>query len=128
MFTNKQNKPVSSDKMETIIGAGTSIEGNLTASGTIRVDGRVNGEIHTEGDVIIGETGQVTGIVKGRNITIAGRLDGNADAEGVLHLVASSSINGDIVVGSLKVEEGAKYKGNCQMKHERIGQEAELQS
>lgn len=118
MFTNKQPKPLSTDKIETIIGTGTSVHGNLAATGTIRVDGRVNGEIHAEGDIIIGESGQVTGVVKGRNITIAGRLDGNADAEGLLHLASTAVVKGDIVVDSFTVEEGAKYKGSCQMKYD----------
>lgn len=118
MFSKKQPASIPPDKIETIIGSGTSFKGNLTVTGTIRIDGKVNGEINADGDVIIGESGQVTGNVKGRNITIAGRLDGNADTEGLLHLTSTAIVRGDIHVESFTVEEGAKYKGNCQMKHD----------
>lgn len=125
MFRNKQTKSISTEKVETIIGSGTTLQGNIIASGTIRVDGRVNGEIQTESDVVVGETGHVHGIVKGRNITVAGLLDGNASAEGILHIVATGRVNGDIVVDSFIVEDGAKYKGNCQMKADVVVKEAE---
>ncbi len=123
MFNHKQTKAPSTDKIETIIGTGTSVHGNLNANGTIRVDGQINGEIHAEGDIIIGATGHVTGIVRGRNITIAGRLDGNADAEGLLHLASTAVVKGDIVVDTFTVEEGAKYKGSCQMKYDNDSKE-----
>jgi cytoskeletal protein CcmA (bactofilin family) len=117
MFSMKQQtKTVAAEKVDTIIGAGTTVQGNVAAAGTIRIDGRVNGEVVTESDIIIGETGQIHGIVKGRNITIAGLLEGNANADGTLHIVATGRVNGDILVESLIVEDGAKYKGNCQMK------------
>lgn len=125
MFSSKQAKPVSVDKVETIIGAGTTLHGNVVATGTIRVDGRLTGEVVTEGDLIIGQTGQVWGTVRGRNITIAGRLEGSADAEGLLHLAATAVVKGDIIVQSFTVEEGAKYKGSCQMKTDVIELELE---
>jgi cytoskeletal protein CcmA (bactofilin family) len=123
MFANKNAKPVSVDKVETIIGTGTAVHGNIVASGTVRVDGQVHGEIQTEGDIIVGESGQVNGIVKGRNVTIAGLLEGNVDASGRLHIVSTGRVNGDIVVESLMVEDGAKYKGNCKMKTDVKGAE-----
>ncbi|WP_134683342.1 bactofilin family protein [Brevibacillus migulae] len=116
--SSKQAKPTITDKIETIIGAGTAVKGTLTVSGTIRVDGMVNGEIFADGDVIIGETGHVIGIVKGRNITVAGRLEGNADAAGLLQLTSTAAVRGDMVVDSFTVEEGAKYKGSFQMKQD----------
>ena len=118
MFTNKQAKPTISDKIETIIGAGTAVKGILTVTGTIRVDGKVDGEIYADGDVIIGDTGHVIGIVRGRNITVAGRLEGNADAGGLLHLTSTAAVRGDMIVDSFTVEEGAKYKGSFQMKQD----------
>jgi cytoskeletal protein CcmA (bactofilin family) len=123
MFASKNTKPAFSEKVETIIGAGTAVQGNIVASGTVRVDGRINGEIQTEGDIIVGESGQVNGILKGRDITVAGLLEGNVDASGRLHIVATGRVNGDIVVESLMVEDGAKYKGNCKMKTDVKGVE-----
>jgi cytoskeletal protein CcmA (bactofilin family) len=123
MFTSKNAKTASSEKVETIVGPGTAVQGNILATGTVRVDGRVIGEIQTEGDIIVGEKGQVNGIVKGRDITIAGSLEGNVDASGRLHIVSTGKVNGDIVVESLMVEDGAKYKGNCKMKTDVKGAE-----
>ncbi|UFJ41487.1 polymer-forming cytoskeletal protein [Brevibacillus humidisoli] len=117
MFKDKSAKPFT-EKVDTIIGSGTAFEGNIIASGTVRVDGRLNGEIQTENDVIIGESGQVTGLIKGKNINVAGLVQGNIEAEGQLQIVSSGKVIGDIHVESLQIDDGAKYTGNCRMKTE----------
>jgi cytoskeletal protein CcmA (bactofilin family) len=113
MFGKKQ--AINADKMDTLIGKETSIAGKITANGTLRIDGRVDGEIISQGDVIIGEGAKVQAGIQARNILLAGELKGNVTASGRVELAASSKLEGDIQVNSLLVEEGAQFLGSCTM-------------
>ena len=104
------------DKVSTIIGVGTEIKGNLKATGGIRIDGRVDGEVHHDGDLVVGEEGVVEAVIKTRNMTVAGEVRGNIEASGRVELVATGKLQGDIVVNALIINEGAVFDGHCQMR------------
>jgi len=116
MFKKDIASPGEPDKVSTIIGVGTEIKGSLKATGGIRIDGRVDGEIHHEGDLVIGEEGVVEAVVKTRNVTIAGELRGNVEASGRVEIVGTGKLLGDIVVNALIINEGAVFEGHCQMR------------
>src|SRR5690625_2450568 len=63
---------------ETFVGKGTRIEGTVVAEGTLRIEGEVVGEVRSEGDVFIAETGDVKASVQAQNLTVSGRLTGTA--------------------------------------------------
>lgn len=120
MFGSKRTPGLSGltdQAMETIIGKDTQVKGNVSANGTIRIDGQVEGEVSTKGDIIIGETGEVKAQIKARSATIAGTLHGNADVIDKLELAATGKIYGDIKTGVLIIGEGAIFKGACEMRH-----------
>lgn len=102
-------------KIDTIIGSLTSIEGNLNASGTIRIDGRYNGDVITEIDVIVGETGVIKGNITAINITISGVVVGNMKCSGLLEILPTGQLVGDIEAKNISINTGAIFKGNCIM-------------
>lgn len=106
----------SDEKVETQVGASTSIKGTLRAEGTIRVDGMVEGEIQTAGNVIIGRGGKVMASVTAANVMVAGQVKGNINATHRLEIVASGKVWGDITVASLLIEEGGIFRGQSVMK------------
>lgn len=116
MFSSKKetNVPVY-DKVDTLIGKTANFKGNLHAAGTVRVEGCLEGELKIDGDVVIGESGKVIGNVIASNAHIGGKIEGNICIKGQVHLTPSSSINGDIEVGNLIVDEGAVFTGKCIM-------------
>lgn len=101
-------------RIDTIIGKDTIFVGNIESAGTIRVDGKIEGHIITEGDLIIGENGMIQGKINAKNVTVAGQLVGEIEARGKLELVPSASVQGDAQVMFLVIEEGAYFQGNCQ--------------
>ncbi|MFC4768137.1 bactofilin family protein [Effusibacillus consociatus] len=111
----KKEAPLNSGKVDTLIGAGTTIEGKVQASGILRVEGRIGGEVISEGDVIVGEKGEIRANIKARHVTIAGKVAGNITASGRMHLVSSGSLEGDIDAATIAIEEGAHFKGACRM-------------
>ncbi len=108
----KQNKPAA--KIETIIGHGTELEGNIQTSESIRIDGKIKGNIHAQG-VVVGEYGVVLGDVTGRTVTIAGKVKGNISANELLELLPKGQIIGDLRTTKLVISDGANFEGNCQM-------------
>lgn len=99
----------------TVIGEGTLINGNLTASGGLRVDGQVMGDIDIRADdeavLAIGEEGKIQGNIRGNRIIIGGTVLGNIEARDWVELRAGSHVSGDIHYKTLSIEPGAKVAG-----------------
>lgn len=106
---------VSSDKVDTIIGKNTVLTGTIKAVGIFRVDGSIEGDIESKGDVVIGESGKVTGNVIAKQIVIAGEIRGNVKADDILEILSEGKLFGDISVGKLIINDGANFEGKCQM-------------
>lgn len=100
---------------DTFIGSGSAFEGRLASSGSIRIEGRVSGSVHSKGDVSIGEKGIVEADIKARNIVIAGSVSGNVHATEKLTIKPNGRLNGDILTALLEINEGARYEGNSRM-------------
>jgi cytoskeletal protein CcmA (bactofilin family) len=109
------------DKMQTndgnlsLIGAGTTIEGKVKADGSMRVDGKVIGDVTTKSNVTIGATGMVEGTVTATNVALAGRVQGTVVASDKLVLENKSVMRGDIRAAKLVVDEGAVFDGQVAM-------------
>ncbi|PKM87370.1 MAG: cell shape determination protein CcmA [Firmicutes bacterium HGW-Firmicutes-12] len=116
MFGKKSNaEPVNFEKIDTLIGKETVFQGNISAIGTIRIDGEYKGDLKAKGDLVVGDTGKLECTVEARNILVAGFVKGNIQATGRVELASSAKLYGDIKVKNLIIEEGALFKGNCQM-------------
>ncbi|MTI79851.1 MAG: polymer-forming cytoskeletal protein [Firmicutes bacterium] len=111
---NKKDEP-NYGKVDTIIGDGTHFNGELKVEGTLRIDGKVDGNVDINGDVVIGKTGQVKADIKGNNVSVAGDVQGNITLKGKLELHSTAKIYGDIEVAKLIVNEGAVFKGQSKM-------------
>ncbi|REK56532.1 MAG: cell shape determination protein CcmA [Thermobacillus sp.] len=100
---------------DTYIGPGSAFEGRLESDGSIRIEGRVTGSVHSKGDVSIGETGVVEADITARNIVIAGTVTGNVQATEKLTIKPKGTLTGDILTALLEINEGARYEGNSRM-------------
>lgn len=112
---NRKENRTNGALTETYIGPGTRVEGTLILSGALRIDGEIVGEIRAEGDVVIGETGDVQANVNANNLIVGGRLTGTALVGERLELLATGKIFGDASMQTLIVEQGGKLEGNCHM-------------
>ena len=72
--TNSALPKVAVDNFEAYIGKSTQITGNITAQGSIRIDGTFSGIVFSESDVVVGETGNIKANIFGANVTVAGKL------------------------------------------------------
>jgi cytoskeletal protein CcmA (bactofilin family) len=115
----------SSAKLETVIGADSTITGELEIQGTVRVDGSVEGDIRADW-VIIGETGRIRGNVQARMMVVGGRIDGNIDASEIVELKDKAQIFGEICTAKLTVTEGALFDGQSSMKRKKETSEGQV--
>ncbi len=100
-----------SSQVTTVVGKDARFEGTLSTDGCIRVEGKVVGKIESQGDVIICESAQVQASIHGRNVTLAGRVEGNIHALKKLEMAKSATLLGDAEYGHLVVALGAHFKG-----------------
>lgn len=118
MFNN-QRKLQDSPRIDTIIGPSSNIEGKISATGTVRIDGKYTGDIFTDEDVIVGENGVINGNINARNVSISGKVDGNVLCKGLLEILPSGHLDGDIEVKKISISDGAVFKGKCSMNLEK---------
>jgi cytoskeletal protein CcmA (bactofilin family) len=117
MFEKFSNKSMSanSEKFDTIIGRTTTIQGTLVLLDSVRIDGRVVGNVESAPDckiaVAIGPTGEVTGDIKAHRVMVAGKVFGHIHAADRVEFQKDSLVQGDVSYGSIAVEHGAKLSG-----------------
>lgn len=111
---------------QTIIGKETDIEGNINSNGVVKIEGNFKGEIFTSNDLIIEETGVVTGNVKAAKVIISGTMEGNVVSFELLQIEPTGKLIGDIEVKSISISEGAIFKGRSIMMNE-VYKEADIE-
>jgi cytoskeletal protein CcmA (bactofilin family) len=99
----------------TIISNGVKIEGKVTSTGSIRVDGTLQGDLNTRGNVSVGEQGKIKGEIIANIVTIGGNVVGTVNAKDKLVLEAKCVLKGDIITKVLVIEAGAKFDGKSNM-------------
>ena len=99
----------------TFLGKGVDFKGVLDFDGTVRVDGRVDGEIHTTGTLIVGEHAVIKGIVSAAIVMNSGRINGTVTATEQVQILKPGVLIGDIRTPAISIESGAHFHGTCDM-------------
>lgn len=97
------------------LGKGVEFKGNITYSGTVRIDGQLDGEIHTEGILVVGEDAVITAKVSAGTIISKGKITGDIIAREKVRLLSSAVFNGSVKTPTLSMEEGVLFNGSCEM-------------
>lgn len=103
------------DKLESLIGGSTSVEGEIKMSGTLRVDGKVSGNIQTDW-LIVGEKASIKGDVAAGGIIVGGLVEGNLRAKELIEVKHKGRVLGDISTKRLAVAEGGSIEGMVSMR------------
>jgi cytoskeletal protein CcmA (bactofilin family) len=98
-----------------LIGSGTVIKGDIRANGDIRIDGILIGSVQARGKVVIGNTGSVEGEIHCQSADISGSVKADVSVTELLMMKATAKIIGDLNIGKLAIEPGAKFSGTCNM-------------
>jgi cytoskeletal protein CcmA (bactofilin family) len=107
------SKPKNS--IECLIGAGTTIEGNITFAGGLRVDGRVRGDVISAdgkpGTLVLSEQAQIEGEIRVSHVVINGTVIGPVHATEYVELQAKANVTGDVYYKTLEIQLGAVVQG-----------------
>ena len=109
----------------TYIGANITLDGTITGTEAVLVEGTVRGKIDMSGDLRVGTKARVEATVHAKNVTVEGRLTGDISADDRVELVASATVDGNIKAPKIIVAEGAKFRGNVDMGSARPREGAE---
>ena len=99
--------------INTIIGKGSSITGNLRINGFVRLDGDINGNLETDGNIIIGDTARIKGDVKAKAVIVGGIVVGNIISQESVKLLSNSAVLGDVISRKVQIEDKATFHGHC---------------
>ena len=110
MFARKEKL-----EAENIIGKETELKGTLKNTENIHIEGKVEGKIQSEGDVIVGEDAIVKANIQAKSASIRGKVVGNITCQGKVELFPSGSLKGNVKASDLTIPEGAFFDGKCKM-------------
>jgi len=101
--------------VNTIIGPGTSVSGNIESGGFTRVDGNVLGDVRAKGRLIVGERARMKSSISGTFVTVGGVVFGNVIATERLVILATGLVMGDIITRRIQADEGCLIHGRVRL-------------
>ena len=101
--------------INTIIGPGTSVSGDIESGGFTRVDGNVHGDVKARGRVVIGERARMKSNISGTFITVGGVVFGNVFASERLIILTTGLVMGDIITRRIQADEGCLIHGRIRV-------------
>ena len=110
-----KNNSFTGDDNITLLAKGVLLKGEIHVEGTVRIDGRLDGEIQTKGQVIIGEDGLVQGTIMAGTVVSSGRIKAKVTAIERVQLMKTATLIGEVHTPVLIMEEGAKLQGVTDM-------------
>ncbi len=109
---------------DSVIAANCVINGDLKLAGMTRIDGQVEGEITTEGELIVGESAAIKANILGKVVIVLGRVEGHIKCTERLELHAGAHVTGDVLSPRVMMEDGVLFEGRCWMAEQRKSAEA----
>ena len=106
---------MSNENHESVIGADVEIIGTIKSNGTVRLDGKLEGELLCGGNAILGKSAQVKGNITATSVSIEGKISGNILAKDKIEMKATATVNGDIKARRLSVEDGVTFVGRSEV-------------
>jgi cytoskeletal protein CcmA (bactofilin family) len=104
---------------QSTIGKSLLIKGQITGSGSVNIEGKVEGSIELPEDrVTVGRNGRVSANIAAQNIVVLGEVLGSCTASDHLHIRSEGSLYGDVIVSRISVEDGAYLTGSVDIRRE----------
>lgn len=97
------------------VGRGVEFKGAISYEGTVRIDGRVEGEIHTNGVLVVGEEATIAAKITAGTIISKGKIIGEIIAKERVKLLSPAMLQGSVQAPAFSMEEGVVFNGTCQM-------------
>lgn len=103
-----------------VLSADVEIKGNLKFSGELAFDGKLEGEVHTDGVLTLGDSAVITGNINAQSVIVRGKVNGNIVAKEKIEIKAKTELFGDIRATKLVVEEGVTFVGKTEVNPNKV--------
>ena len=121
MFSKQEKKGIEElTQSSNTIGKGTTIEGNISTYGNIRIDGKLIGNVSTKSKLVLGSSAHIEGNILAQNAEIEGEVLGTVIVTELLTLKSNANIKGDITTAKAVVESGSSFHGACKIGEHRV--------
>ena len=97
------------------VGHGVEFKGVIKYQGSVRIDGKLDGEVHAEGTLYLGEQAVITAKITALSVISKGQVTGNITAREKIQLLAPAVMDGAVFTPSLLIEEGVQFNGTLEM-------------
>ncbi|MHB1845777.1 MAG: bactofilin family protein [Deltaproteobacteria bacterium] len=101
--------------LNALLGKGSEFEGKLSFEGTVRIDGKFSGEIHTNDVLVIGEGAKIQAEISAGSVVVNGEVSGNIKAKTSIELHHPARVRGNLETPSLSIDKGVIFEGGCKM-------------
>jgi cytoskeletal protein CcmA (bactofilin family) len=115
MWKGKENMKKDDAQIKAYMGEDTVFNGSLTFDGTVRIDGKFEGQVITEDTLIIGETGHLIAEISAGTVVCMGRVEGTVMASKKVEIHSTSRVVGNVKSPALYIELGGVLDGTCDM-------------
>ena len=103
-----------------VLNSDVEIKGNIKFSGELTLDGKLDGEIHTDGTLQLGESAVINGNINAQSVVVRGKVHGNITAKEKIEVKSKAELFGDIRASKLVIEEGVTFVGKTEVNPNKI--------
>ncbi len=103
-----------------VLGADVEIKGTLKFAGELTFEGKLEGEIHTDGTLNLGDSAVINGNINAQTVVVRGKVNGNISAKEKIDIKAKAELFGDIRATKLVIEEGVTFVGKTEVNPNKI--------
>jgi cytoskeletal protein CcmA (bactofilin family) len=103
-----------------VLNSDVEIKGNIKFSGELSLDGKLDGEIHTDGTLNLGDGAVINGNINAQSVVVRGKVHGNINAKEKIDIKAKAELFGDIRATKLVIEEGVTFVGKTEVNPNKV--------
>ena len=115
MFKGVPDKSIKAEQVNGLLDKGCSFEGKLTFDGTVQINGNFQGEVYSDGILIVGNDAHVEGGIFVDTLIVYGSIQGSVDAKSRIEMHVPAVVIADVKTKTLSIEDGVIFQGKCQM-------------
>jgi len=116
MLDARKARGYNENRVVSMVGQGTTVQGEIRSEGTLRIEGTVTGRVECTDSIVVQETGKVKAELLATQVIIAGEVHGNVAARERIEISAGGKVLGDICAPRISIAEGVLFEGKCTMK------------
>jgi cytoskeletal protein CcmA (bactofilin family) len=103
-----------------VLNSDVEVKGNIRFAGELTFDGKLDGEIHTDGTLNLGDGAVINGNINAANVIVRGKINGNIVAKEKIEIKAKTELFGDIRASRLAIEEGVTFVGKTEVNPNKV--------